>query len=61
MTRVVSGARAFFLKIPGDLAPQLEGLAAAAIQKKLRAAIVEVLSMLSRETAEIYQKPETKS
>jgi len=61
MTRVVSGARSFFLKIPGDLAPQLEGLPAATIQRKLRAAIVEVLTMLSRETAEIYQKPETKS
>jgi hypothetical protein len=57
MTRVVSGARAFFLKIPGDIAPQLEGLPAATIQKRLRAAIVDVLTMLSRETAEIYQKP----
>ena len=55
-TRVVSAARAEFLKLTADLPPRLEGLTASKCQKILREAVTAILSRLADETSELYKE-----
>jgi transposase-like protein len=52
--RVVSAARGELLKLPGDLAPRVEGLPAAQVQAIIRDEIFAVLTRLSDSTLEVY-------
>ncbi len=55
-TRVVSAARAEFLKLTADLPPRLEGLTASKCQKILREAVTAILARLADETSELYKE-----
>lgn len=53
-TRVYGVVRGELLKLPGDVAPRIEGLAAAQIQALLRDEIVAILERLSGESGRLH-------
>lgn len=53
-TRVYSAVRGELLKLSSDLPPRLAGLNEAPMQSLIRAAILEILTRLSDETAKLY-------
>ena len=54
IVQIVSAAKSEFMKLTSDLPPILAGESAPAIQKKLRAAIIAVLTRLSNECDKAY-------
>ena len=54
--RCFSAARGEFLKMPSDMAPQLEGLSAAKINELLRKEVFAILTRLSDSTSDLYAR-----
>lgn len=59
-TRIAAAMKGALLKFANELPPQVEGMAAAKIQKRVKAEVVKMLEQLADETAEFWKEhPET--
>lgn len=58
LIRIAAAVKAAVLRMEADLPPMLEGMDPAAMQRTIRGKVDEVMTMLSDETAKIWQNDE---